>query len=438
LRDYGKRKGSCIKSDNSLKRVEKGYTYCKPSIIHFGGWKLLKKFGLTISFIVLVVLCVNPIRKLFSAEDVTPPELVDFQVNPTSVNTTNGSATVRVRIEASDDLSGFESGSTGSGSIRVESPSGQPVARGIVGTVTNNDLLNPVFEFNLTFPQFSEPGTWEIELRLIDNVFNEVGFSSQDLADLGFPSTIVVTSAGDNTPPELVDFQVNPQVINTTNGEATVHVRIEARDDLSGFGSGSTGNGSIDIRSPSTQQAAGRGSLPITSGTNLEPVFEFDLTFPQFSQAGTWNISLVLIDNVFNEVRLNSADLQSLGYVSTIENDPNAPIPSPTPSPTSTPAPTPAPSPMPTPSPTPSPTGSPMPTPTPTPSLTPTPSFTPTPGAPQPGDANGDGEINILDVTALLNHILEISSAPGNGDCNEDGQVNILDVTCVLNIILEL
>ena len=53
-----------------------------------------------------------------------------------------------------------------------------------------------------------------------------------------------------------------------------------------------------------------------------------------------------------------------------------------------------------------------------------------------PGDANGDGEINILDVTALLNDILEISPVAGNADCNEDGEVNILDVTCVLNEIL--
>ena len=54
-----------------------------------------------------------------------------------------------------------------------------------------------------------------------------------------------------------------------------------------------------------------------------------------------------------------------------------------------------------------------------------------------PGDANGDGEINILDVTAILNDILGISPASGNGDCNEDGDVNILDVTCALNVILE-
>lgn len=53
-----------------------------------------------------------------------------------------------------------------------------------------------------------------------------------------------------------------------------------------------------------------------------------------------------------------------------------------------------------------------------------------------PGDANGDGQINILDVTATLNDILGTAQAPGNADCNIDGAVNILDVTCDLNVIL--
>ncbi len=56
--------------------------------------------------------------------------------------------------------------------------------------------------------------------------------------------------------------------------------------------------------------------------------------------------------------------------------------------------------------------------------------------AQDPGDANDDGDINILDVTATLNDILGIATAPGDADCNEDGNVNILDVTCILNIIL--
>ena len=55
----------------------------------------------------------------------------------------------------------------------------------------------------------------------------------------------------------------------------------------------------------------------------------------------------------------------------------------------------------------------------------------------QPGDANGDGQINIGDVICIINTILDPTfSSFGNPDCNSDGDVNILDVICVINKIL--
>src|SRR6202011_841654 len=87
-----------------------------------------------------------------------------------------------------------------------------------------------------------------------------------------------------------------------------------ALDDLSGFGSGSTGNGSIDVRHTSGSNPFGRGSLPITGGTPLNPTFDFTLTVPQFSPSGSYPINLTLTDNVFNTVRYSSADLQRLGF----------------------------------------------------------------------------------------------------------------------------
>ena len=53
-----------------------------------------------------------------------------------------------------------------------------------------------------------------------------------------------------------------------------------------------------------------------------------------------------------------------------------------------------------------------------------------------PGDANSDGNINVLDVIGIINHILDISIAPGTPDCNGDENVNVLDVICVINKIL--
>jgi hypothetical protein len=50
------------------------------------------------------------------------------------------------------------------------------------------------------------------------------------------------------------------------------------------------------------------------------------------------------------------------------------------------------------------------------------------------GDVNGDGEVNIADVNAVINMILD--SPAENGDVNGDGEVNITDVNAIIDIIL--
>ncbi len=51
------------------------------------------------------------------------------------------------------------------------------------------------------------------------------------------------------------------------------------------------------------------------------------------------------------------------------------------------------------------------------------------------GDVNGDGEVNIADVNAVINVILGGESNP-RADVNNDTEVNIADVNAVINIIL--
>jgi hypothetical protein len=57
-----------------------------------------------------------------------------------------------------------------------------------------------------------------------------------------------------------------------------------------------------------------------------------------------------------------------------------------------------------------------------------------------PGDINCEGGINVLDVLAVVNHILGtqlLSGAPlDRADCNGDGQVNVLDALGIVNVIL--
>ncbi len=56
------------------------------------------------------------------------------------------------------------------------------------------------------------------------------------------------------------------------------------------------------------------------------------------------------------------------------------------------------------------------------------------------GDANLDGVVNVQDVVALANHILEITllSDQGlrNGDLDRDGEITVLDLVLVVNMIL--
>ena len=52
-----------------------------------------------------------------------------------------------------------------------------------------------------------------------------------------------------------------------------------------------------------------------------------------------------------------------------------------------------------------------------------------------PGDVNGDGEVNIADINAVINIILS-GGSDLSGDVNGDGEVNIADINAIIAIIL--
>ena len=52
------------------------------------------------------------------------------------------------------------------------------------------------------------------------------------------------------------------------------------------------------------------------------------------------------------------------------------------------------------------------------------------------GDVNGDGSVNIADVTALIDILLGGQTAPAAADCNHDNAVNIADVTSLIDYLL--
>ena len=52
------------------------------------------------------------------------------------------------------------------------------------------------------------------------------------------------------------------------------------------------------------------------------------------------------------------------------------------------------------------------------------------------GDVDGDGNVNIADVTTLIDYLLSGTEAPASADADKDGNVNIADVTTLIDYLL--
>ncbi len=55
-----------------------------------------------------------------------------------------------------------------------------------------------------------------------------------------------------------------------------------------------------------------------------------------------------------------------------------------------------------------------------------------------PRDANGDGEVNALDITKVERIITGLNAATSGADANQDKNINALDITKVERIIAGL
>ena len=134
--------------------------------------------------------------------DVQPPTLTSLAFLPITINTSTGFQFLTVRMGISDNLSGADvSPTTPSATffergVNFRSPSGiQSRAAATFATfnLISGTPLNGVWETTILFPQFSEEGTWKIDLLTIkDRTRNTVSFDRAGLQALGFPTTLDV------------------------------------------------------------------------------------------------------------------------------------------------------------------------------------------------------------------------------------------------------
>ena len=120
--------------------------------------------------------------------DIAPPTLTAFSFTPT-VEVGTGSATVTVNATVTDAQSGvweldveFTSPSGGQSQVCYIFPPGVTTPSTLTGSCT------------FSIPLSAEVGQWKVELYSSDSVWNYFLLGSDDLAALGFPSVLEVTS----------------------------------------------------------------------------------------------------------------------------------------------------------------------------------------------------------------------------------------------------
>lgn len=274
-----------------------------------------------------------------STPDTSPPALAALSLSPAVLDVSAADVPVTVALRATDDLSGvaFDPCIAGTGfnffPVTVRSPSGaqQRFTWSTAFTLGSGTRADGDWTATFTMPQFSEPGQWSVEsLNLRDCAGNSRSYNAAALQALGITPTFdVVSTPADTQPPVLVSLSYLPIAINTSTGSQSVTVRLGIQDDLAGAAftpttpQASFFEGGVQFRSPSGNQvraAAFFGPFTLVSGTALNGIWQGVVSFPQFSEDGTWRIDLLQVkDRTRNITRFDTAGLAALGLPTTLE-----------------------------------------------------------------------------------------------------------------------
>lgn len=248
-------------------------------------------------------------------QDLTPPDVVEIGFNPATVDVSGADQVVTITLRVTDDLSGF-----GYSHASLISPSGkQTIYLGYIPRVSGT-ALDGVYQTKVTLPKYSEGGTWYVSyLYLYDQAKNYRYLRGTDIKAKGLPSEFQVTSLSDTTPPNVTECDPAPKTIDVSASDQLVTLTLRLTDDLSGFSYGYGG-----LKSPSGKQWVYfnmyNTSDYLISGDNMDGVYQTKVTFPKYSEAGTWDVYyLYLYDKAKNYRYLNGTNLKAMGFSSAIQ-----------------------------------------------------------------------------------------------------------------------
>jgi hypothetical protein len=219
---------------------------------------------------------------LFAACDTTAPVLTGFNVGPPTIDTTTSSQDVTCSMTMTDDLSGVAFMT-----CQLAPPAGvvEKIPPYCIAFAPNSGTpRNGVWSCVITLPRYSPSGVWTIRQALAkDTVGNAIVYTASQLAALGYPSSLTVTSDPDTLPPVQTAISLSPGSLDVSSGPQNLTCNMTVTDNKSGVHLSVCA-----IFSPSTSQKLGCEAFAPSSGTIMNGVFSCSVTVPQYAEAGDW------------------------------------------------------------------------------------------------------------------------------------------------------
>ena len=157
--------------------------------------------------------------------------------------------------------------------------------------------LSGVWQAVKAVPRYAAAGNWQLSSVIVHDLAGNLGFlNSTQLQAAGInPILAVSSSPSDTSLPALNGLSFSPPLFNTSAGPQTVTITMNASDNLSGVDLGPTTASLsyplLGLISPSNGQSQNIYPFNVPTrvgGTPLSGTWQTSLTWPQFSEEGTW------------------------------------------------------------------------------------------------------------------------------------------------------
>jgi hypothetical protein len=234
--------------------------------------------------------------------DTTPPQLLDLRArSSTTVDVTNGFASVDLLVVVQDDLSQLRYGY-----IRANGPEGFYTQADFRANEFpyNNSVAGRPMTFNTSFfLSFAPPGTYSLQVFLVDTAGNTIDINTDSLAQRSFLSSITIID--DVTPPVILKpIEISPTSVNVTFRPATIDIKLLVQDDISGVQSVYASLYNPASPEEVFQQLSAYYAALVPVAGKAVPI-SMSLVVPRYTRSGRYVLSLEVSDARGNTLSYN-------------------------------------------------------------------------------------------------------------------------------------